>query len=80
MKNIPRIEKVYVLNNYLLDLTFSNGDQRKYDVEPLLGKPSFEALKNPKFFRQVSIEPGGYAVSWNNDIDISEYELWKNGE
>jgi hypothetical protein len=27
----------------------------------------------------VRIEQGGYAVSWNEEIDISEYELWVNG-
>jgi hypothetical protein len=27
----------------------------------------------------VKIESGGYGLVWNEDIDISEYELWKNG-
>jgi hypothetical protein len=31
------------------------------------------------FFKNVKVEQGGYAVSWNDDIDISEYELWCNG-
>jgi hypothetical protein len=22
---------------------------------------------------------GGYGLAWNEDIDISEYELWNNG-
>ncbi|QTA83301.1 DUF2442 [Desulfonema limicola] len=39
----------------------------------------FSALKNPAFFKNVQIEPGGYALIWNQDIDISEYEIWKNG-
>ena len=39
----------------------------------------YAPLKNEALFRAVQIEPGGYAVSWGNDIDISEYELWKNG-
>jgi len=40
----------------------------------------FFPLKTPAFFKNVSVEPGGYAVSWNSDIDISEYELWQHGE
>jgi len=24
--------------------------------------------------------PGGDGISWNDDIDLSEYELWTNGE
>jgi len=36
-------------------------------------------LKQPAFFKNFTIEPGGYALVWNAEIDISEYELWKNG-
>ncbi len=36
-------------------------------------------LKNPAFFKSVSIEKGGYALAWGNEIDISEHELWMNG-
>jgi hypothetical protein len=39
----------------------------------------FAPLQNEAFFRNVSVEPGGYAVSWNSEIDISEFELWKHG-
>nr|WP_245709089.1 DUF2442 domain-containing protein [Allochromatium warmingii] len=34
----------------------------------------------PYFFKNVSVDPSGHAVSWNSEIDISEYELWKHGE
>lgn len=30
-------------------------------------------------YKNVRIEQGGYAVSWNEEIDISKYELWVNG-
>lgn len=39
----------------------------------------FLPLQNPDFFKNVQIEPGGHAVFWNEDIDISEYELWIHG-
>ena len=26
------------------------------------------------------MDNGGYGVSWNDDIDISEYELWNMGK
>ncbi|MFO7883430.1 MAG: DUF2442 domain-containing protein [Desulfobacteraceae bacterium] len=38
------------------------------------------SLKNPALFKAVQVEPGGFAVAWNNEIDISEYELWKHGQ
>ncbi|NJO51460.1 MAG: DUF2442 domain-containing protein, partial [Leptolyngbyaceae cyanobacterium RM2_2_4] len=41
--------------------------------------PMFSLLRQPAFFRNFKVEPGGYAIVWNEEIDISEYELWKNG-
>jgi hypothetical protein len=80
MLNIPKIITVQTLDNYELIIGFSNHEYRQYDVKPLLEKEMFEPLKNSAFFKTVKIEQGGYAVSWNEDIDISEYELWSNGK
>jgi len=38
----------------------------------------FLPLKNAVFFKLVQVEQGGYAVSWNSEIDITEYELWSH--
>ena len=80
MLNIPKIIAVHPIDNYELIIEFSNHEYRQYDVKPLLEKEMFEPLKNRAFFKAVKIEQGGYAVSWNTDIDISEYELWSNGK
>ena len=80
MLNIPKIIAVHPIDNYELIIEFSNLEYRQYDVKPLLEKEMFELLKNREFFNAVKIEQGGYAVSWNTDIDISEYELWSNGK
>jgi len=40
----------------------------------------FSPLNNPTFFKTVRVEQGGYAVVWNENIDISEYELWSRGQ
>jgi len=45
-----------------------------------MGREMFAPLKNPAFFKNVSIEPGGYAISWSSEIDLSEHELWQHGE
>ena len=36
-------------------------------------------LENSPMFKCLTIEPGGYAISWSDDLDISENELWLNG-
>ncbi len=40
----------------------------------------FAPLKNPALFQSVKVKRGGYAVVWNREIDISEYELWSHGQ
>ncbi len=39
----------------------------------------FAPLRQPAFFKNFKVEHGGYGIVWNEDIDLSEYELWKNG-
>jgi len=47
---------------------FSTGENKIYDVSPLLGFPVFSALKNKKFFDSAKIQYG--TVAWNDDIDL----------
>ncbi|MFP4460002.1 MAG: DUF2442 domain-containing protein [Candidatus Zixiibacteriota bacterium] len=75
----PKIKSIKILPNYRLIILFSNSDKRLYDVKKLFDIEIFQPLKNPALFKNAQIEKGGYAVSWNKEIDISEYELWKNG-
>lgn len=76
----PKIQAVETIDDHTLLVEFDNDQKRKYDVTPLLRKEMFAPLRNPALFKSVQVEQGGYAVVWNNDIDISEYELWSNGQ
>ena len=40
----------------------------------------FSPLKNSALFKSVKVRQGGYAIVWDNRIDIREYELWKHGQ
>ena len=40
----------------------------------------FAPLKTPALFKAEQVEPVGYAVVWNSNIDISEYELLTHGQ
>ena len=61
-------------------IEFDNKQNKKYDITPLLEREMFYPLNNPAFFKAVRVEQGGYAVVWNKNIDISEHELWNNGQ
>jgi hypothetical protein len=78
--NYPKINSAKAIDNHTLLIEFDNSAKKIYDITPLLEKEMFLPLKNSAFFRNVQIEKGGYAVFWNEDIDISEYELWIHGK
>lgn len=74
-----RIVSAKVIDDNTLMVKFTNLEIKKYDISKLLDNPMFATLGNPGFFRKFKIEPGGYALVWNEDIDLSEFELWQNG-
>jgi hypothetical protein len=74
----PRILSVQPLEHTRLLVKFVNGVEKTYDCNPLLSMDRFQLLKNDAFFKAVRVDPGGYGISWNDDIDLSEYELWVN--
>ena len=78
--NYPKINSAEALDNHTLLIEFDNSAKKIYDVTPLLQKEMFAALKNSAFFKNVRVEKGGYAVFWNEEIDLSEHELWTHGK
>ncbi|MCL2096874.1 MAG: DUF2442 domain-containing protein [Oscillospiraceae bacterium] len=75
-----KVKSVKPLEDMVLFVEFENGVNKKYDVKQLIPKFNiYEDLKYNNLFNQVHVDCGGYAVAWNGDIDISEYELWENG-
>lgn len=76
MESVPRIIAVEPTEGAELLVRFDNGAEKIYDCCPLLGRPQFRLLANRAFFRAVRVDPGGYGISWSDDIDLSEYELW----
>ncbi len=76
----PKIHSAIPVDDHTLLIVFDNKKDKKYDITPLLSKEMFKPLKNPALFKSVQVEKGGYAVVWNDSIDISEYELWCHGQ
>jgi hypothetical protein len=76
----PKIEAVTPMPGKKLLVRFVGGEDKVYDCRPLLTQESFSALQNESLFRQVNVDVGGYGVSWNDRIDLSESELWLNGK
>lgn len=75
---LPKIVTAHAIDGLTLIVEFSNHDRKQYSVANLLDKPMFAPLRNPSFFRNFRVDEGGYAIVWNDEIDLSEYELWRN--
>ncbi len=76
-----RIDCVLPLSDYRLCIRFAEGVSKEYDVKPLFDKwPAFQELKAENTFNNVRIDPGGYAVIWSDNLDLSCDELFENGK
>ncbi len=77
-----KVKSVNPLPNYRLSVHFSEGVSKIYDVKPLFEKwPVFNDLKTTQgLFKSVSVDSGGFGISWNESIDLSCDELFENGK
>lgn len=75
-----RIKSVVPADDLNIIVTFVNGIKKQYDVKRLFQQFDwYRELENPDIFRLVRVDCGGCGVAWNEEIDISECELWENG-
>ncbi|MCP4482489.1 MAG: DUF2442 domain-containing protein [bacterium] len=80
MQGIPRIKSVKPLDNLCLLVNFEGDIVKKYDVKKLFKKfPFFKGLESKPLFNLVKVDCGGFGLSWNDNLDLSEYEVWENG-
>jgi hypothetical protein len=78
--NTPQIQAIKPLEGKRLWVKFANGVEQIYDCTQILHLNKFQILNHEVFFKSVKVDPGGYGISWNDDLDLSEYELWVNGK
>jgi len=75
---LPEVAAVQARPNYALLLTFSNGEQKHFDMTPYLHYPVFRRLQNPGFFKLAKVDYG--TVIWPGDIDIAAETLYLDSE
>ncbi|MCX7043904.1 MAG: DUF2442 domain-containing protein [Candidatus Sumerlaeota bacterium] len=75
----PKIQSIVPLSGQRLRVTFVTGLVKIYDCSPLLHEPPFDQLRDTTIFRNVQVDQGGYGIVWNDEIDLSESELWLHG-
>ena len=61
-------------NDYLLLLTFENGERRLFDMKPYLNKGVFLELKDPNVFNTVKASFD--TIEWINEADFDPEVLY----
>jgi predicted RNase H-like HicB family nuclease len=75
----PKVRSVIPLPAKHLLVSFSNCIHKVYDCNPLLQLDQFRLLTDETVFRTVTVDVGGCGISWDDQADLSEVELWHNG-
>lgn len=76
-EKLVRIKSVKVLNDFWVRLEFTDGTQRKIDLEPYLHGPIFEPIRNdPLLFRSVKVDKRMGTLVWDNRADIDPDVLY----
>lgn len=75
-----KIKEIKACDDLKLQAEFTNGVKKEYDVRNMF--PVYEPMKeleNPELFRKVHVSPGGYAVIWNDQLDLDANDIWEDG-
>lgn len=74
MNELLDVVKVRAKAGYLLELEFENGDQRVFDMAPLMDKKPFCRVKQAGTFFAARVDYG--TVVWPGEIDIAPETLY----
>ncbi len=64
--------------DYLLLLTFENGEKRQFDVKPYLNTGIFQELKDEHLFNTV--RKSFDTIEWANEADFDPEFLYENSQ
>ena len=73
----PKLNKIKALPGCMLRAEFKDGREVVCDISKLAEvNPAFcDLVNDPELFAQVRIDPGGYGISWNDELDLEAEEL-----
>ena len=82
-RNSYKIDDIMPLENQKLLIFFSDGTVKVCDIKRMVDKnSSLEKLLtiHPEYFEKVRLQVGGYGVFWDENMTISDSELFENGK
>ena len=74
--------KVRFLDDVKLELTYQDGKVIRYDMSVMFSKyPQLEELrKDRELFVRGYLDPGGYGIIWNDELDFDAASIYEDGE
>ena len=72
-----KVKKINSIDGHKLILTFSDKKVKVVDLEPYLDKGIFLLLRDPDYFRMVTIS--GSTIAWPNEADFCPDVLYEIG-
>ena len=70
----PTVIEVRALEDYKLYLKFDNGEEKIYDMKPLLNHKFYQGLKDKDRFKKV--KPDGISIEWETGEDVAPENLY----
>ncbi|OIP53237.1 hypothetical protein AUK10_02650 [Candidatus Gracilibacteria bacterium CG2_30_37_12] len=71
---IPSIVEVTPTQKYTLNILFSNGEYRSFDMNPYIDMGLFRELKNQEMF--ATVKKSFDTIEWANGADIDPESLY----
>jgi|SRR6185503_8825241 len=72
---IHRVVSVEQVGDHTLHLVFADDTSQVIDFRPVLAGEIFGPLADPKFFRQVRLDPESHTIVWPNGADFDPATL-----
>ena len=75
------VTKVKYVRDYLLQITFNNGETKIVDMEPYVGGDGvFKPLQDIEYFKTVKLDSAGNTICWENGCDMCPDVLYQIGK
>lgn len=71
------IKSAKYVSDYILELTFSTGEVKRFDFSSLYNEGICKKLQDKDYFKDFTLD--GFTVDWNNEIGFAPEYLYENG-
>jgi hypothetical protein len=68
---MPRLIAARHVRDFVVWRRFSDGAEGEVDLAGELDGPIFEPLRDPAYFRLVTLDPGVHTIAWPNGADLA---------